>query len=129
MNETREFVLERPGVGMTADGSCATANVILAHVHRATKAEVVMHHDFLCRLVAACWLFGIAMGSGKIAAQQVIQVTKEQLVGTWKLVSWEQFEPDGSTSPASAGTNIAGSTNGRGQTKNKASRPRQAVVH
>jgi hypothetical protein len=67
-----------------------------------------MHYSFLCRLVAACWLFGIATGSDELAAQQAIQVTKEQLVGTWKLVSWEQFEPNGSTSPALVGTNIAG---------------------
>jgi len=63
---------------------------------------------FLWRLLAACWLFGIAAGSGELAAQQAIQVTKEQLVGTWKLVSWEQFEPNGGTSPALVGTNIAG---------------------
>ena len=42
---------------------------------------------FRCRLLAACWLFGIAAGSGELAAQQAIQITKEQLVGTWKLVS------------------------------------------
>ena len=70
------------------------------------RKGVVMH--FLCRLLAACWLFGIAAGSGELAAQQAIQVTKEQLVGTWKLVSWEQFEPNGGTSPALVGTNIAG---------------------
>ena len=63
---------------------------------------------FRCRLLAACWLFGIAAGSGELVAQQAIQVTKEQLVGTWKLVSWEQFELNGSTSPALVGTNIAG---------------------
>jgi hypothetical protein len=75
---------------------------------RPTKGAVVMHYSFLCRLVAACWIFGIAAGSADLAAQQAIQVTKEQLVGTWKLVSWEQFEPNGSTSPALVGTNIAG---------------------
>jgi len=63
---------------------------------------------FLSRLVAACWLFAIAAGSGELAAQQPIHVTKDQLLGTWKLVSWEQFEPNGSASPALGGTNVAG---------------------
>ena len=64
--------------------------------------------QFLGRLVAACWLLGIAAGPGELAAQQPIHVTKDQLLGTWKLVSWEQFEPNGSASPALGGTNIAG---------------------
>ena len=63
---------------------------------------------FLGRLVAACWLLGIAAGPGELAAQQPIHVTKDQLLGTWKLVSWAQFEPNGSASPALGGTNIAG---------------------
>src|SRR3954471_7939819 len=76
---------------------------------RATANGVVaMQYSFLWRLVAACWLFGITAGPSQLAAQQPIQVTKEQLVGTWKLVSWEQFEPNGSMSPALVGTNIAG---------------------
>src|SRR3954470_7336481 len=78
-------------------------------LRRATANGVVaMQYSFLSKLVAACWLFGIVAGSAELAAQQAVQVTKEQLVGTWKLVSWEQFEPNGSTSPALIGANIAG---------------------
>src|SRR5687767_6070284 len=67
-----------------------------------------MYGGVLRTLFAACWICSIIAGSSELAAQQTISVTKEQLVGTWKLVSWEQFEPNGSTSPALVGTNIAG---------------------
>src|SRR4051812_9730646 len=67
-----------------------------------------MRCGVLLRFVSAFWLFCIPIGSIELAAQAAISVTKEQLVGTWKLVSWVQFEPNGSTSPALVGTNIAG---------------------
>src|SRR5262245_8129030 len=51
-----------------------------------------------CRIlgIAAALTLGLALLPGAATAQQ--KSLKEQLVGTWTLVSWEQTTPDGSKS-------------------------------
>ena len=85
-------------------GACDRAPTLRADYSKSQKEDPMNRRSILSIFVTT--LLALALLPGNAVAQQ--KTIKEQLVGTWTLVSWEATNADGSKATTAVGPNLKG---------------------